>query len=294
MPNIIPIAAALGLIVAPVFPLQSASASGPQKVCSRPAPPRGPVGPGFNGPGLVPGVQGPGQQGPEVQNQNGQNQNGQNQNGQNQNGQNQNGQNQNGQNQNGQNQNNNNQNQNNQNANQNQQQNQTTQNQNQTQQTQQTQTQQAQQTQNQQAQQTQTQQTQTQQTQTQQTQQTQTQQTQNQQQAAQPVAIPVGSRVTLPGNFGKQPGMVYLVIGDVKLPMLPESWDESGITLTLPNVQITSAQQVKIEIAPANNGQVASLDITLNPIPKVIVLDRPVVVPTQTAEVAPDAPEPRS
>ena len=237
MPNIIPIAAALGLIVAPVYPLQSASASGPQKVCSRPAPPpRGPIGPGFNGPGLVPGVQGPGNQ-----NQNGQNQTGQNNNNQNQN---------------------QNQAQNNQNANQSQQQNQTTQTQNQTQQTQQTQNQ--------------------------------TQQTQNQQQAAQPVAIPVGSRVTLPGNFGTQPGMAYLVIGNVKLPMLPESWDESGITLTLPNVQITSAQQVKIEIAPANNGQVASLDITLNPIPKVIVLDKPVVLPTQTAEVAPDAPEPRS
>lgn len=126
--------------------------------------------------------------------------------------------------------------------------------------------------------------------------QNQTQQAQNQaqQQTAQPVSIPVGSRVTLPGNYGSQPGMVYLVIGNVKLPMLAESWDESGITLTLPNVQITSAQQVKIEIAPANNGQVAALDITLNPTPKVIVLDQPVVVPTQTAEVAPDAPEPRS
>jgi hypothetical protein len=32
------------------------------------------------------------------------------------------------------------------------------------------------------------------------------------------------------------------------------------------------------------------MDITLNPTPKVIVLDQPTVVPTQTADVAPDAP----
>jgi hypothetical protein len=116
-----------------------------------------------------------------------------------------------------------------------------------------------------------------------------TTQTQNQQQT-QTVSIPAGSRITLPGNYGSQMGAVYLVINGIKLPMVVEQWNESGITLTLPVMQLTAAQQVKLEIVKADNTQLASMDVTLNPTPKVIVLDQPTVVPSQTADVAPDAP----
>lgn len=251
---------ALGLIALPQLPSQTATAADIHKVCKRPAPPPPPpcgVKPRRNGPSLIPGVPGPGAPGPGAPTQGPQGPGGPNVNGTSQNNQPGGNQNQNGnrnQTQNG-----------NQNQNQNQNGNNQNQAQNNTNNNQQT-------TQNQ--------------TQLQ-------QQNQNQQQTA-TVAIPVGSRITLPGNYGPQPGKVYLVLGAVKLPIMVEQWDETGITLTLPNVQIDSNQVVKIEIAPANNGQVASLDITLNPAPKVIVLDQPLTIPAQTADVAPDAPAPRS
>jgi hypothetical protein len=86
---------------------------------------------------------------------------------------------------------------------------------------------------------------------------------------AQAVQVPSGSQVTLTGSYGTD-GQVYLNINNVKLPLVVEQWTDSGITLTLPSLQLTQAQSATIDVV-AKNGKTDSIAITLNPQAKLVV-----------------------
>lgn len=109
------------------------------------------------------------------------------------------------------------------------------------------------------------------------------------------VNVPVGATVTLPGNRGEQMGQVNLVLNNVRLPLNVLDWNESGITVTLPEMQITSATQAQIEIKRPGSSTAENLSIQLEPRPTVLVLETPSVIvappaPNQ-AEGAPAQPE---
>lgn len=85
----------------------------------------------------------------------------------------------------------------------------------------------------------------------------------------QAVQVPSGAQVTLTGSYGTD-GQVYLNINNVKLPLVVQQWTETGITLTLPSVQLTQAQSATIDVV-AKNGKTDSIAITLNPQAKLVV-----------------------
>ena len=91
--------------------------------------------------------------------------------------------------------------------------------------------------------------------------------------ATQAVQVPSGSQVTLTGSYGTD-GQVYLNINNVKLPLAVDQWTETGITLTLPSVQLTQAQSATIDVV-AKNGKTDSIAITLNPQAKLVVNNQP-------------------
>jgi len=90
---------------------------------------------------------------------------------------------------------------------------------------------------------------------------------------AQAVQVPSGAQVTLTGSYGND-GQVYLNINNVKLPLAIDQWTETGITLTLPSVQLTQAQSATIDVV-AKNGKTDSIAITLNPQAKLVVNNQP-------------------
>lgn len=99
------------------------------------------------------------------------------------------------------------------------------------------------------------------------------------------INIPAGSTILLPGNRGEKAGAVYLLLDGLRLPLIVEEWAAEGITVTLPSMQLNSAKQVKIEIV-RSGAAAETIDVVLNPPPKVIVKDQPVVVTAPPAPVA--------
>jgi hypothetical protein len=75
----------------------------------------------------------------------------------------------------------------------------------------------------------------------------------------------------LPGNRGTQAGQVNLVLNGVRLPLNVLGWDEAGVTVTLPEMQITSPAQAQLEIVrPGSNAE--TLSIQLQPRPAILVV----------------------
>jgi hypothetical protein len=62
-------------------------------------------------------------------------------------------------------------------------------------------------------------------------------------------SVPAGSSLTLPANFlGEHPGSVFLVFGNVKLPVQVLNWSNDGVTITLPPMAIRHPVQVRLDV----------------------------------------------
>lgn len=105
----------------------------------------------------------------------------------------------------------------------------------------------------------------------------------SQEQADQAVSVPAGATITLPGNRGGQMGEVNLVLGEVRLPLTIVEWNETGVTLVLPDMQITSATEAQIEIQSAGSGSAETISIQLEPQPSVLIVE-------PSADVVPPPP----
>jgi hypothetical protein len=90
--------------------------------------------------------------------------------------------------------------------------------------------------------------------------------------ATQIVNVPVGATVTLPGARGTQVGEVYLVLSGVRLPLPIKDWNETGVTVALPDMQISGATQAQLEITAPGSNTPEILSIQLQPRPAVLVV----------------------
>ena len=62
-------------------------------------------------------------------------------------------------------------------------------------------------------------------------------------------SVPVGSTITLPANFlGPQPGSVFLVFNNVKLPVQVINWADEGVTITLPAMALRQSLKVRLDV----------------------------------------------
>ena len=110
----------------------------------------------------------------------------------------------------------------------------------------------------------------------------------------QAVSVPAGATITLPGNRGAQMGQVNLILSGVRLPLTVLDWNENGVTLTLPDMQITTATQAQLEIKLPGSNTAETLSIQLQPRPTVLIHGAPVIVtpPAPAEAMAPTAPQP--
>ncbi|MFC1758679.1 hypothetical protein ACFL2H_07915 [Planctomycetota bacterium] len=62
-------------------------------------------------------------------------------------------------------------------------------------------------------------------------------------------SVPAGSSMTLPANFlGDQPGSVFLVFGNIKLPVQVMKWCNESVTIKLPPMSVRNPLQVRIDV----------------------------------------------
>ena len=94
----------------------------------------------------------------------------------------------------------------------------------------------------------------------------------------QPVNVPVGATITLPGNRGTQAGKVNLVLSNVRLPLNVLQWNQNGVTVTLPDMQINAATPAQIEIQVPGSNAPETVAIQLQARPAVVIDNAPVVV----------------
>jgi hypothetical protein len=88
-------------------------------------------------------------------------------------------------------------------------------------------------------------------------------------------------------------GRVNLKLSNVRLPLNVQEWNDNGITLTLPDMQISAATQAQIEIQVPGSNTAETLSIQLQPQPTVLVHNASVMVnsPALAGETAPPAPQ---
>ncbi|MEZ6119600.1 MAG: hypothetical protein R3C28_23945 [Pirellulaceae bacterium] len=61
--------------------------------------------------------------------------------------------------------------------------------------------------------------------------------------------VPAGATMTLPGNFlGNNPGSVFMVFKDIKLPVQVQNWTMTGVTITLPPMAIKDAVLIRVDV----------------------------------------------
>ncbi len=62
-------------------------------------------------------------------------------------------------------------------------------------------------------------------------------------------SVPAGSSLTLPANFlGNQPGSVFLVFGNIKLPVQVMNWCNESVTIKLPPMSVRNPIQVRLDV----------------------------------------------
>ncbi len=62
-------------------------------------------------------------------------------------------------------------------------------------------------------------------------------------------SVPAGATLTIPANFlGNDPGSVFMVFRDIKLPVQIHSWNSTGVTITLPPMAIKDAVLIRLDI----------------------------------------------
>ena len=84
--------------------------------------------------------------------------------------------------------------------------------------------------------------------------------------------VPVGSILTLPGNFfGTEPGHVFLVFKSAKLPCVIKDWKPNAVTLALPPMAIKHAQAARLDVVLPHGQLGHEVKILLTP-PADIVL----------------------
>lgn len=91
-------------------------------------------------------------------------------------------------------------------------------------------------------------------------------------QATQMVNVPVGATITLPGARGTEMGTANLVLSGVRLPLMIKDWNETGVTMTLPDMQINQATQAQLEIVVPGANTPELLTIQLQPRPAVLIV----------------------
>ncbi len=98
--------------------------------------------------------------------------------------------------------------------------------------------------------------------------------------------VPTGSQLTLPANFlGQQPGSVFMVFNNIKLPVQIDRWQNTGVTVTLPPMAIKDAVDIRVDIVlPTGKlGHTQKIRVTA-PAPVVVHPVRPTSpLPTQAA-----------
>lgn len=109
----------------------------------------------------------------------------------------------------------------------------------------------------------------------------------------QAVNVPVGATITLPGNRGTQAGKVNLLVSNVRLPLNVLEWNQNGVTVTLPDMQVNAATQAQIEIQVPGSNTAETVAIQLQPRPAVLIHNAPVVVnpPAPEVDMAPQPPQ---
>lgn len=86
------------------------------------------------------------------------------------------------------------------------------------------------------------------------------------------VNVPAGATVTLPGPRGTQIGDVTLVVNGVRLPLTIVDWNDAGVTVELPDMQISQAMSAQIEVRVPGSNAPESLAIQLQPRPAVLIV----------------------
>lgn len=62
-------------------------------------------------------------------------------------------------------------------------------------------------------------------------------------------AVPAGSTLTIPANFlGNEPGSVFMVFQDIKLPVQISGWNMTGVTITLPPMAVKDAVLIRLDV----------------------------------------------
>jgi len=85
------------------------------------------------------------------------------------------------------------------------------------------------------------------------------------------VNVPVGATITLPGNRGPEPGRVDLVLPQMKLPLAIGAWTTQGVSVTLPEMALTSALPAQIQVLVPGRRTPEMIGITLMPRPQVVL-----------------------
>jgi hypothetical protein len=61
--------------------------------------------------------------------------------------------------------------------------------------------------------------------------------------------VPSGSTLTIPANFlGNQPGSVFMVFNNIKLPVQINNWTMTGVTVTLPPMAIKDSVVIRLDV----------------------------------------------
>ncbi len=61
--------------------------------------------------------------------------------------------------------------------------------------------------------------------------------------------VPSGSTMTIPANFlGNQAGSVFMVFNNIKLPVQINSWNMTGVTVTLPPMAIKHSVVIRLDV----------------------------------------------
>ena len=62
-------------------------------------------------------------------------------------------------------------------------------------------------------------------------------------------SVPAGSTLTIPANFlGNEPGSVFMVFQDIKLPVQITAWNMTGVTITLPPMAIKEVVRIRLDV----------------------------------------------
>ena len=84
--------------------------------------------------------------------------------------------------------------------------------------------------------------------------------------------VPSGSTITIPANFlGAQPGSVFMVFNNIKLPVQINNWTQTGVTVTLPPMAIKEAVLIRLDII-LPHGQLGNTQKILVTAPAPVIL----------------------